>query len=114
LFFHKYSAGSSILILALSGLVYSMSIWWRDVIRESMDGFHTSKVKDGLYLGMMLFIVSEAVFFAGLLWAFLHFSLMPTVQIGMAWPPVGIVPIDWTRLPTLNSILLAASYFSAN
>jgi len=31
---------------------------------------------------------------------------MPTVQIGMAWPPVGIVPVDWTRLPTLNSVLL--------
>jgi len=37
---------------------------------------------------------------------------MPTVRIGMTWPPVGIVPVDWTRRPTLNTVLLAASYFS--
>jgi hypothetical protein len=30
-----------------------MSIWWRDVYRESVDGCHTSKGKDGLYLGMI-------------------------------------------------------------
>jgi hypothetical protein len=32
---------------------------------------------------------------------------MPTVRIGMTWPPVGIVPVDWTRRPTLNTVLLA-------
>nr|AWV56963.1 cytochrome c oxidase subunit 3 [Pediastrum duplex] len=114
LYFHKYSAGGTVLTMLLLGLIYAISIWWRDVYRESIDGCHTSKVKDGLYLGMVLFIVSEAVFFLGLLWAFLHLALMPTVQIGMAWPPVGIVPVDWTRLPTLNSVLLLASYFTAN
>nr|YP_009054632.1 cytochrome c oxidase subunit 3 [Chlorotetraedron incus]AIK29120.1 cytochrome c oxidase subunit 3 [Chlorotetraedron incus] len=114
LYFHKYSAGGTVLLTALVRLVYTASLWWRDVFRESLDGCHTSKVKDGLHLGMILFIVSEAMFFVGLLWAFLHASLMPTVQIGMAWPPVGIVPVDWTRRPTLNTVLLAASYFTAN
>lgn len=114
MFFHKYSAQSTVLLLQLCCFVYVLSLWWRDVVREGIDGCHTSKVKDGLYLGMVLFIVSEAVFFVGLLWAFLHQALMPTVDIGMAWPPVGIVPVDWTRRPTLNTVLLQASYFSAN
>lgn len=114
LYFHKYAAGGTVLVVALMSLTYAASVWWRDVIRESVLGCHTSKVKEGLHLGMILFIVSEAVFFVGLLWAFLHAALMPTVDIGMAWPPVGVVPVDWTRRPSLNTVLLAASYFSAN
>lgn len=114
LYFHKYAAGGTVLCVALVTLTYAASLWWRDVIRESILGCHTSKVKEGLHLGMILFIVSEAVFFVGLLWAFLHAALMPTVDIGMAWPPVGVVPVDWTRRPSLNTVLLAASYFSAN
>lgn len=114
LYFHKYTAGGTVLLTQLIFLTYTQSLWWRDVIREGLDGCHTSKVKDGLYLGMILFIVSEAMFFVGLLWAFLHQALMPTVRIGMTWPPVGIVPVDWTRRPTLNTVLLAQSYFSQN
>nr|BBE24820.1 Cytochrome c oxidase subunit 3 [Raphidocelis subcapitata] len=114
LYFHKYAAGGTVLCLALLSLTYAATLWWRDVIRESLLGCHTSKVKEGLHLGMILFIVSEAVFFVGLLWAFLHAALMPTVDVGMAWPPVGVVPVDWTRRPSLNTVLLAASYFSAN
>ena len=114
LYFHKYRAGGSVLLTRILFLTYTQSLWWRDIIRESIDGCHTSKVKDGLYLGMILFIVSEAMFFVGLLWAFLHQALMPTVRIGMTWPPVGIVPVDWTRRPSLNTVLLAASYFSQN
>lgn len=114
LYFHKYAAGGTVLLVALMSLTYSASVWWRDVIRESLMGSHTYKVKEGLHLGMILFIVSEAVFFVGLLWAFLHAALMPIVDIGMAWPPVGVVPVDWTRRPTLNTVLLATSYFSAN
>lgn len=114
MYFHKYPAGGLLLSFALLGLTYVASLWWRDVMRESLQNHHTSKVKQGLHLGMILFIVSEAVFFVGLLWAFLHAALMPTVNIGMAWPPVGIVPVDWTRRPSLNTVLLATSYFSAN
>ena len=99
LYFHKYAAGGTLLCVALATLTYTATLWWRDVMREGVLGCHTSKVKEGLHLGMILFIVSEAVFFVGLLWAFLHAALMPTVSIGMAWPPVGVVPVDWTRRP---------------
>lgn len=117
LYFHKYSSGGTVLLGALVTLVYTVSLWWRDVIRESRSFCHTSKVKKGLQWGMMLFIVTEAMFFVGLLWAFLNAALMPTVQIGMAWPPVGIVPVKadtWHDRPILNTWLLLASYFSAN
>ena len=114
LYFHKYAGAGTVLLTGLISVAYNASVWWRDVMRESRSGYHTTKVKDGLHLGMVLFILTEAMFFVGLLWAFLHAALMPTVGVGMAWPPVGIVPVDWTRRPTLNTVLLAASYFSAN
>lgn len=117
LFFHQYSGAGTIVSGALLCLLYTVSLWWRDVMRESRMMCHTTKVKRGLHLGMLLFIVTEAMFFVGMLWAFMHAALMPTVQIGMAWPPVGIVPVKadtWHARPILNTWLLLASYFTAN
>lgn len=112
--FHKYSGGLAVLISGLLTLIFVSSSWWRDIYRESAEGCHTNKVKAGLHLGLLFFIVTELMFFVGLLWASMHAALMPTVQIGQAWPPVGIVPVDWTRRPLLNSVVLATSFFSAN
>jgi heme/copper-type cytochrome/quinol oxidase subunit 3 len=117
LYFHQYAAAGTVLVFAIVSLVYTVSLWWRDVMRESRLNCHTAKVKKGLHLGMLLFIVTEAMFFVGMLWAFLHAALMPTVQIGMAWPPVGIVPVkadNWHARPILNTWLLLCSYFTAN
>jgi heme/copper-type cytochrome/quinol oxidase subunit 3 len=114
LFFHQYTGAGSLLTLALVCLTYVAILWWRDVVREGVLGFHTAKVKNGLYLGILLFIWSEAMFFIGLLWRFLHAALMPTVQLGMSWPPLGIVPLHWTGLPKTNTLILLRSYFTAN
>nr|NP_057979.1 cytochrome oxidase subunit 3 [Tetradesmus obliquus]AAF72056.1 cytochrome c oxidase subunit 3 [Tetradesmus obliquus]CAB77708.2 cytochrome c oxidase subunit 3 [Tetradesmus obliquus]CAB90364.1 cytochrome oxidase subunit 3 [Tetradesmus obliquus] len=114
LVFHQYAGAPTLALIAFLAVNYSAFLWWRDVNREGMEGFHTSKVKNGLHLGMMLFIWSERMFFVGLLWAFLHAALMPTIQVGMSWPPVGIVPVHWTALPRTNTILLLRSYFTAN
>jgi len=39
--------------------------WWRDVRREgTFQGRHTSIVESGLRIGMILFIVSEVIFFS--------------------------------------------------
>jgi len=46
-------------------------LWWRDVIREATFlGYHTKKVVWGLRFGMVLFIVSEVMFFFSFFWAF--------------------------------------------
>lgn len=114
LVFHQYAGAPTIATIAFSSLVYVASLWWRDVNREGVLGFHTGKVKAGLHLGMMLFIWSEAMFFVGLLWRFLHAALMPTIQIGMSWPPLGVVPVELWGLPKTNTLLLLRSYFTAN
>ena len=114
MFFHQYAGAGTIVLLAFSCLSYVASMWWRDVTREGTLNYHTSLVKNGLYLGMIQFIVSEAAFFVGQLWAFMHAALMPTIQIGMSWPPVGIVPLHWMGLPKTNTLIQLASYFTAN
>ena len=50
--------------------------WWRDVSREgSFQGIHTLIVETGLRWGIILFIVSEVMFFFSFFWAFFHSSL---------------------------------------
>ena len=42
-------------------VLLTMFMWWRDVIREAMHGFHTKVVQLGLRYGMILFIASEVM-----------------------------------------------------
>nr|AZZ89119.1 cytochrome c oxidase subunit 3 [Magadhaideus sp. n. SX-2018] len=84
--------------------------WWRDISRESTyQGSHTNLVIKGLKLGMMMFIVSEIMFFFSFFWSFFHSSLSPSIEIGMNWPPKQIKPFNPTEIPLLNTIILLSS-----
>jgi len=110
LFFHGYAAGDSLLALGITIILYSMFVWWRDVIREgTFEGHHTKTVQLGLRSGMILFIVSEIMFFVAFFWAFFHSSLSPTIDIGVIWPPKGIEVLDPWGVPFLNTVILLTS-----
>src|ERR1700753_4019670 len=95
-----YMHGGSIWFIApgVVGVLYTMLVWWRDVIKESKEGFHTKVVTLGLRYGMILFIASEFMFFVACFWAFFDASLSPDSPIqvlraeftGGHWPPKGI------------------------
>lgn len=76
-------------------------------------------VQKGLNLGVIFFIVSEALFFVAIFWAFFHSALTPTVELGAQWPPMGIerVPYEgvsgWGYCPILLIYLaqLDISYY---
>lgn len=89
-------------------LFFSVYRWFADIITESRNN-HTIQVRNGLKLGMKLFIVSEVMFFFSFFWAFFHSALSPSIWIGGIWPPVGIEPINPWGLPFLNTILLISS-----
>ncbi len=110
MYFHSFKNGGFVMLLGLILVISTMIIWWRDVIREAtFEGHHTKAVQVGLRYGMILFIVSEVMFFFAFFWAYFHSSLAPTVEIGSIWPPEAIHPFNPWEVPLLNTIILLSS-----
>lgn len=87
-------------------LVLMAFMWWKDVMRERLIGYHTHKLEVSLRIGMLLFILSEVFFFVSFFWAFYDASLSPTIEIGLSWPPKGIMPLSVYSVPLLNTVIL--------
>jgi cytochrome c oxidase subunit 3 len=110
MYMHSSTGGGTLISLGLALILYTMFVWWRDVLREATyEGHHTFVVQLGLRIGFLLFIVSEVMFFLAFFWAFFHSSLAPTVEIGAMWPPKGIEVLDAWGIPFLNTLILLSS-----
>nr|QXP43467.1 cytochrome c oxidase subunit III [Camptoloma vanata] len=106
--FHNFNM--NLLILGYFIIILTMYQWWRDICREgTFQGKHTILVTKGLRWGMILFIISEVFFFLSFFWAFFHSSLAPNIEIGIMWPPTGIMPFNPFQIPLLNTIILISS-----
>nr|WKU84227.1 cytochrome c oxidase subunit III [Tropidia longa] len=106
--FHQYNM--SLMLLGSTITILTVYQWWRDVSREStFQGHHTLAVTTGLRWGMILFILSEVLFFSSFFWAFFHSSLSPAIELGATWPPLGIIPFNPFQIPLLNTTILLAS-----
>lgn len=107
---HSYQYGGLLMSIGFLLTLYVVSCWWRDVIRESTyEGHHTKIVQLGLRYGVVLFIISEVLFFVAFFWAFFHSSLSPTCEIGTVWPPQGIQVLNPWHIPLLNTLILLLS-----
>jgi len=107
---HSFNYGPEILFFGLISVIYTMFVWWRDVIREStFEGHHTQVVQMGLRYGMILFITTEVMFFLAFFWAFFASSLSPAIEIGAVWPPKGISVFNPWDVPLLNTLILVLS-----
>lgn len=108
IWFHYNS--TTLLTIGLLANTLTMYQWWRDIVREgTFQGHHTPIVQKGLRYGIILFIISEVLFFFGFFWAFYHSSLAPTHDLGGQWPPAGIIPLNPIEVPLLNTSVLLAS-----
>lgn len=109
---------SLVMIVGLIGVIYTMCVWWRDIIREAEhQHMHTPVVQLHYRYGMILFIASEVMFFVAWFWAFFDAALFPGEAINYAraeftgghWPPSGIETFDPWHLPLLNTLILLTS-----
>lgn len=112
-----------LMLIGLMGVLYTMTGWWNDVVRESRGGDHTPVVQIGLRYGMVLFIASEVMFFAAWFWAYFNmfifhadraganwnFADLEVLQAWKDWPPPGVVPFDPFHLPLINTLVLLLS-----
>lgn len=106
--FHQYD----ISLFTLGNIITILTVyqWWRDVSREgTFQGLHTYQVTIGLRWGIILFILSEVLFFVSFFWAFFHRSLSPAIELGASWPPAGIISFNPFQIPLLNTAILLAS-----
>jgi len=122
-FIHGKPAGDVMLPIGFAAVLFTMFVWWRDVIREGEVGnHHTSLVRHGLRLGMALFILSEVMFFFAFFWAFFKAALAPTLLfdgshifdsatelVRGSWPPAGVETFDPWDLPLINTLILLLS-----
>jgi cytochrome c oxidase subunit 3 len=123
--------GSWLFGIGVMGVLYTMFMWWRDVIREAHAGDHTPVVQLHLRYGMIMFIASEVMFFVAWFWAFFDAALFPAAVeplgntkelIGMVernaltggvWPPKPsenfTATFDPWGLPLVNTLVLLLS-----
>ena len=98
------------MVLGFVAVMATMFFWWRQIVREALDGHsHTPVVRLGLRYGMMLFICSEVMFFVAFFWAFFHSSLLIFSPASTVWPPEGIMTFDAWDLPFMNTLILLLS-----
>ncbi len=104
-------------------LILTCICWWGDVIKESRAGDHTPVVDIGLRYGMILFIVSEIMFFVAWFWMFFELAIfhghradwmVPTWEPETAaawanWPPPHVETFDPFHLPLINTLILLLS-----
>lgn len=106
--FHQYDY--SLFMLGNIITILTVYQWWRDVSREgTFQGLHTYMVVNGLRWGIILFIISEILFFISFFWAFFHSSLSPNIELGTSWPPAGIITFNPLQIPLLNTTILLSS-----
>jgi cytochrome c oxidase subunit 3 len=115
----RWMHGSSpaVVLLGFALVLYTMFMWWRDVIKEANAGDHTPVVGLHLRYGMIMFIASEVMFFVAWFWAFFDASLYSgeaiqqarTLATGGVWPPKGVAVLDPWHLPLINTLILLTS-----
>ncbi len=120
---HGKYFGAPILVLGLLSVVFVLYLWWRDVVREGLEGHHhTNIVRHGLRMGMALFIISEVMFFFVFFWGFFKNQLNPALLfdgenvlestkalVRASWPPAGIKTFNAWDLPFINTLILLLS-----
>jgi len=93
-------------------LLATLWSWGRELtVEATYQGRHTIQVQQGLKLGVLLFLLSEAMLFFPFFWAFFHGTFSPSYALGGIWPGVGVNTevLNPFLLPLVNTVVLLSS-----
>ncbi len=119
-FFHDKPHAEYAMFGGLLAVFYISYRWWRDCIAEGQkrpSSDHSGVVQQGLRLGMLLFILSEVMFFFAFFWSYFTTAFYPMELLGDgswpigegSFPPEGLKTINPWTLPLFNTLLLLMS-----
>jgi len=124
--------GAFIFMVGLAVMIYMVFGWWKDVIKESMEGLYSAQMDRSFKQGMLWFILSEVMFFAAFFGALLYVRQFVIPWLGgegnnfethaILWPnfipewPLTTTPDGTTTtgmgawgLPAINTAILLTS-----
>ncbi len=98
-----------LMMIGLLGILVTMYGWWAEVLREGKAGDHTPVVQLAMRYGMILFIMSEVMFFVAWFWMFFEGAMFSEIRNAGTFPPAGIETFDPWHLPLVNTLILLLS-----
>ena len=108
-----HGSGPWLGLIGFALVLFVMFSWWADVVHEGQTGDHTPVVRIGLRYGVVMFIMSEVMFFAAWFWSFFKHAMYPmgpmSPLVDGVFPPEGIQTFDPWHLPLINTLILLCS-----
>jgi len=125
LLLNKTAAGPYVMALGAGILLFMLFGWFGNVISESLAGKYAGQEDASFRWGMMWFIFSEVMFFAGFFGALFYTRIIAVPMLAdtpilwpdfaAAWPTAGpglktvITPVHAWGIPALNTLILLTS-----
>merc|ERR1712178_466813 len=89
------------------GLIISFHYWFRDLLREKLKKYEILLII--LFLGFLLFLVSEGLLFVSFFWTSFHSLSSPSLGL---WPGEAFYVPDPVELTFANTLLLSNAAIS--